>query len=602
MQIIVSLLFLASLALVLVEYTCNAFISISIRSVVQKDHETFLPPPIGSQKKSVCRRKSPGICRAFREDGPVDAYKDFPLSILIQRTLDTVEDAAMHLRRLPYELGWREETDDVSKPEDKTKKTVVVLGSGWAAHAFLKVADASKFNIIVVSPQNHFVFTPMLASAAVGTVEYRSMTEMVRAANPLILEYIEGSAVDVDVDTKKVTVKLAELLVDIGGTGAPTVDLDYDCLIVAAGAKAASAKVPGAADKCLKLKSCDDARRLRTAVGESFEYASRPLISAEERKRRVTFLVVGGGPTGVELAGELSDLISDVTRSKGVYPRLREDAKVVLAHGAPDLLPQFEKELRDEALAALKRRGVDVRLNTRVTSVEETSVKIKTRKDSTLEWENIEESSLPVGLKIWCAGTEPTSFVKQLLEQLPPDSTDPFGRVKVDGWLRPPMNNSDRFGSIFVLGDAASFVNDKDEEGNLEYLPQTAQVAGQQGAYIARLLSRGYDTNRAIPVLTQDNGFIKQDPLTNIWLELRGIWTAPTFSFLNLGLLAYVGGGEALSQVQIGDVKVLKSAGSVAFLLWRSVYLVKQVASRNRILVTFDWIKSALFGRDVTRF
>ena len=89
--------------------------------------------------------------------------------------------------------------------------------------------------------------------------------------------------------------------------------------------------------------------------------------------------------------------------------------------------------------------------------------------------------------------------------------------------------------------------------------------------------------------------------LNAAWLKLRGLDEAQGFRFLNLGILAYVGGGEALSQVELGDVPVFSYAGSVAFILWRSVYLVKQVATRNRVLVTFDWIKSALFGRDITR-
>ena len=92
------------------------------------------------------------------------------------------------------------------------------------------------------------------------------------------------------------------------------------------------------------------------------------------------------------------------------------------------------------------------------------------------------------------------------------------------------------------------------------------------------------------------------DPGLSNWLSLRGLDSAPPFTFLNLGLLAYVGGGEALTQVQIGDKNVVSKAGSIGFFLWRSVYLVKQVATRNRVLVTFDWIKSAMFGRDTTRF
>jgi len=92
------------------------------------------------------------------------------------------------------------------------------------------------------------------------------------------------------------------------------------------------------------------------------------------------------------------------------------------------------------------------------------------------------------------------------------------------------------------------------------------------------------------------------DPQLSAWLKLRGLDVGSPFSFLNLGLLAYLGGGEALSQIQVGDFPLFAYSGSVAFLLWRSVYLVKQVATKNRLLVTFDWIKSSLFGRDMTRF
>uniref|UniRef100_A0A7R9W8S1 External alternative NADH-ubiquinone oxidoreductase-like C-terminal domain-containing protein n=1 Tax=Pseudictyota dubia TaxID=2749911 RepID=A0A7R9W8S1_9STRA len=124
------------------------------------------------------------------------------------------------------------------------------------------------------------------------------------------------------------------------------------------------------------------------------------------------------------------------------------------------------------------------------------------------------------------------------------------------------------------------------------------------------MLSRGYDLAFAQPRLPCEDEFgemdeatcnVFYDPAMNEWLRFRGLDRAPPFGFLNLGMLAYLGGGEALSQVQIGEFPVLAWAGSVAFVLWRSVYLVKQVATRNRMLVTFDWIKSVLFGRDMTR-
>lgn len=514
-----------------------------------------------------------------------------PTETIVQRSLDTVEDAYLHLKRVPYDKGW------LNEPALGNRKTVVVLGSGWAAHAFLKIADTSLLRIIVVSPSNHFVFTPMLASACVGTVEYRSMTEAVRAANPMIENYIEGTATNIDVEKQCITVQIKELLTGIRRGEAPEIEIDYDQLVVAVGCKVADSLVPGAFENCLRLKSCDDARRLRNAIGEAFEYASRPEVKdqpslsdmerdlrRQERRKRLTFCIIGGGPTGVELSGELSDFIKDITKPRtGAYPGLLPDVRILLVHGGDDLVPQFDKDLREHALKSLSDSGVEVRLNTKVTSVVDGLVTLVAKKAGS------ETEIIPSGVTVWAAGTEAVPFTKVLLAQLPAEALGLGGKIVVDRWLRCPMPEASRFGSILVMGDAASFA-----DGD-SYLPQTAQVAGQQGAYTARILDRGYDLSCTPPQLSAVN------PILQRWLSLRGLEKAEGFQFLNLGLLAYVGGGQALTQVQIGDVPVASYAGSISFVLWRSVYLVKQVATRNRVLVTFDWMKSAIFGRDITR-
>lgn len=536
-------------------------------------------------------------------------------------------DIMMHLRRIPYDQGWTAAPHVLD--QDK-RKTVVVLGSGWAAHALLKVADCAKVRLVVVSPSNHFVFTPMLASAAVGTVEYRSMTESVRDANPMMDEYMEGKAIDVNVRDKIVKVQLNSLLDGVQEGNPPVVDLAYDHLIVAVGNQVHDGNVPGARERCLRLKSCDDARKLRTAIGEALEYASRPGLDDEERRRRVTFTVVGGGPTGVELAGELSDFCHDITAANRAYPKLAEHVQVVLIHGGAELLPQFDADLRAEAVRALAARGVKVILNTRVTRVQQGSVSLSTKVLNETTGEPTgqrTEHEMDMGLSVWCAGIAPVPFVDTLLSKLPDAARSAGGRVNVDRWLRPPMPDASLMGSVMVLGDAASRPSRRrtpqDNDSTVPLLPQTAQVAGQQGAYVARLLTRGYNLTAPVPVLpnrrrrhNRDGGddaasdgddedsateHASDDPSLEAWLAFRGLQRAPGFSFLNLGLLAYLGGGKALSQVQIGNVPVFSYAGSVAFVLWRSVYLVKQVATRNRVLVTLDWIKSALFGRDTTR-
>lgn len=502
---------------------------------------------------------------------PLNQAHDLPLDVLYERLWDTAEDALLHAKRIPYDKGWIQEDEPPTNIP-----TVVVLGSGWAAHALLKVADTQQMRIVVVSPTNHFVFTPMLASASVGTVEYRSMTEAVRAANPMIQAYWQGTALDVDPIQQTVQVQLSEFLGD-----APTnVTIHYDHLVVAVGCKVNDRLVPGADQYALRLKSCEDARQLRNAIGECLESACRPVDRPDERRRRVTFGIVGGGPTGIELAGELSDFIQDVTVPRvGSYASLKDDIRVVLIHGGSELVPQFDKELRKHALETLRKGGVEVRLETRVQEVGDGFLRL-------LDKNTGEESTLETGVTVWAAGTGPVPFIDTLLEKLPEEARGEGGKVTVDQWLRCPTPTPEAFGSILVLGDAAHFA-----DGPNSALPQTAQVAGQQGAYVARLLNRGHDLTSTPPRLEAPSA----------WMQWRKLEDAPGFSFLNLGLLAYLGGGQALSQIQLGDVPIAQYAGSISFALWRSVYLVKQVATRNRVLVTFDWMKSAIFGRDITR-
>ena len=156
------------------------------------------------------------------------------------------------------------------------------------------------------------MFYVVLASSAVGTVEYRSMTEAARAANPLIENYIEAKAIDVDVVNKTLKIKLETLLEDTRSGEPPISEIQYDKLVVAVGCKVLDTIVKGADKYCYKLKSCEDARKLRAAIGECLEFGSRPCVApdstiskeeAQERQKlrrmRLTWVIVGAGPTGV---------------------------------------------------------------------------------------------------------------------------------------------------------------------------------------------------------------------------------------------------------------------------------------------------------------
>jgi NADH dehydrogenase FAD-containing subunit len=278
--------------------------------------------------------------------------------------------------------------------------------------------------------------------------------------------------------------------------------------------------------------------------------------------------------------------LRDTTRPRvGLFSRLRDDIKVVLIHGGDELVQQFDPKLRQHALKSLRRQGVDVRLNTYVEECGDGFLRLKDKHTG-------KQELLLNGLTVWAAGVGPVPFVEKLLDKLPSEACGPNGRILIDQWMRCKVPQTVKTGSVLILGDAAAYSSDN----NKGYLPQTAQVAGQQGAFVARLLDRSYNMTMTPPAISKTD----MSPMS-VWMRIRGLKEAACFDFLNLGLLAYVGGSEALSQIEIGDVPILSYAGSISFILWRSVYLVKQVATRNRVLVTFDWIKSFIFGRDVTR-
>lgn len=277
--------------------------------------------------------------------------------------------------------------------------------------------------------------------------------------------------------------------------------------------------------------------------------------------------------------------MKDITKDRvGAYHKLKGEVQIVLVEGGPCLVPPFEQRLRDHAFESLKKEGVDVRLNTFVKEVGDGYIRLQHKDGGDIE-------TFETGFSVWAAGITPAPFVETLLSKLPEEARGPRGRVKVDKWLRCPTPTKETFGSILVMGDAAAF-----ESGDEQVLPQTAQVAAQQGAFVARMLDRGYDLSTTPPFLKD-----KEDDSVNAWVKARGLEEAPGFRFLNLGILAYLGEGKALSQIHLGDVPIFSYAGSVAFMLWRSVYLVKQVATRNRVLVLFDWLKCKIFGRDITR-
>jgi len=545
---------------------------------------------------------------------------------LIDKIFDTVEDVSLMFRR--HFAQYSTDANALSEwndPDQSHKPRVLVIGSGWASHAFIKCIDTDLYRVLVISPTNYFVFTPMLASSSVGTTEVRSIVESIRESNPTV-KFLEGKGLDMDAESKRLKVAMGEgdiIPNDDDDEEKEVIEVPYDIAIFAPGVGpiSSSRHIPGLSPQNVYfLKSINDSRRLRSAVIGLLENASQPNLSDEERKRLLTFVITGGGPTGVELTGELTDFLNDVTGKKNSgsdrqniapFASLGKYIGIKLIQRGADLLPMFDEGLRESAKIALEKAGVEVMISTRVDNIQSSEMIVVTNEDG-------EKENIRCGIIVWAAGTKPVQLSEKLLSNLDKDSLDKGlitmpssmserGRIPVDRWQR-VLGAAP--GSLLAIGDASGTVGE-----DTSYLPQTAQVAAQQGAYVARLLNRRYSLRRGDSSLLDED--LPEDTSNELFLpppksfeaeeddfikfKLRGHVIAKPFQFLNLGQLAYTGGGEALSQVELGNKKLFSQAGSVGFLLWRSVYVVKQVSTKSRILVIFDWCKTKIFGRDVTR-
>jgi len=532
----------------------------------------------GRRRRPWCRRNL-GAQKALRDD----------LALVADEALSTIEDAWIHATRVsPWLSGPAALHGDHDGPEHlpeqrleapvdgpTSRRRIVVLGTGWAAHAIAKVIDASNVDVCFVSPRNYFVFTPLLAAASVGTVECRSILEPIRSANPTVRFY-QGQCSAINLKGRCITVKP---MADAHGG---EFHMPYDTLVLAVGVRPACHAVPGVNEHCLFLKDVEDARSIRRRVTACLETADLP-STMKDKKKLLTFVVIGGGPTGCEFCGELQDFVrNDLQR---FYPKLAPFMRILLVHRGQTILPAFGPDLKEAARETLEAQAIEVMTGTSVKEVMADAIRVARKTEA-----GMEEETIPCRLCVWAAGNAGQDIVTSLREQLPiqaESSTGETARLLVDEWLRV---QGVKDGSIMALGDCSRIA------GLSPPLPQTAQVAAQQGAYVARLLNRCYDLGASGPPrLPQDA------PIAQL-ARARGQTEAPCFNFLDLGRLAYLGKANAVAEINLGSTAVSHSAGRAAYVLWRSVYVVKQVSLRNRILVLFDWAKTRVFGRDLTDF
>ena len=333
----------------------------------------------------------------------------------------------------------------------------------------------------------------------------------------------------------------------------------YDHLVVACGVQSSDFGLAGVSKYTHYLKEISDSKAIKQNILDCFELATIPETDDAEVERLLTFVAVGGGPTGVEFIGELTDFVTqDVVR---LYPRLKSKVKIVIVNSSPSLLSTFDKNLQEIALQKLTTSGVTVILNARVIEVSDGSLKYKIKSNDP---NNNDENEIRFGVCVWAAGTASKPLIKTISSALGENQNEYFvkngGKLAVDGYYRVLDDDDNERGTIFALGDCCYCIEN-------ESCPQTAQVAAQQGAYLARLFNREYNFAESIPSIKEN--MFELDPLKFSYLYLRNITSARPFKFINLGTLAYIGESEAVAKVQIGDSGVsVTSSGYSAFLLW----------------------------------
>ncbi|CAJ2505971.1 Uu.00g001010.m01.CDS01 [Anthostomella pinea] len=471
------------------------------------------------------------------------------------------------------------------------KERVVILGSGWAGYAFARTLDPNKFERIIISPRSYFVFTPLLAGTSVGTLEFRAVLESVRRLG--LVNFHQGWADDIDFSRKTIHVEantsddlasrtrlLMKRSQDPAEKG-PMFDVQYDKLVVAVGAYSQTFGIEGVKEHANFLRDIGDARKIRMKVLQSFEKATLPITTNEEKRKLLHFAIVGGGPTGIEFAAELHDLVhEDLAKT---YPDLIKLVNITVYDVAPKVLPMFDQKLAKYAMDTFGREGIAVKTEhhlTRIRPDEDCEGCLK------LKIQEYGEEEVGAGIVVWSTGLMQNPLVKKMeskvIQRLSP-SGDAFSAeemqiqkdpktksIVTDSHLRVTMvpagsqENANEMVKGSLLPDVYGIGDCTVIKG--QGLPATAQVASQQATHLAKRLNKGD---------------VDQTP----------------FKFKNWGTMTYLGNWTAIHQSSADEL-----TGWAAWVLWRTAYLTKSMSLRNKIMVPVYWAMSWIFGRDISRF
>ncbi|KAK3353679.1 hypothetical protein B0T25DRAFT_480134 [Lasiosphaeria hispida] len=537
-----------------------------------------------------------------------------------------------------------DDTEEMQKQKDKPK--LVILGGGWGSVALLKELNPDNYHVTVISPTNYFLFTPMLPSATVGTLELKSLMEPIRRIiHDVKGHFIRASADDVDFSARLVEVSQ----VDCNGRE-ERFYVPYDKLVIGVGSVTNSHGVKGL-ENCHFLKDISDARRIRNKIIQNLEVSCLPTTTDEERRRLLSFVVCGGGPTGVEFAAEIFDLLNeDLTLH---FPRLlRNEISVHLIQSRDHILNTYDETLSKYAEERFARDQVEVLTNSRVGEVRPDSIVFSQKRDDGA----VVTKEIPMGFCLWSTGVSQSDLCQRLAEKLGDTQTNRHA-LETDTHLR---LNGTPLGDVYAIGDCSTVQNnvadhivsflrrlawkqgkdpeslelhfkdwrsvaaqvkkqfpqavghlkrldklfqeyDKDQSGTLGFgelrellkqidskltsLPATAQRANQQGQYLAHKFNKLARAQEGLAA----NDIIEGDLDAAVY---------KAFEYKHLGSLAYIGNSAVFDFGQGWNM----AGGLWAVYAWRSIYFAQSVSFRTRVLMAMDWAKRSMFGRDLSSF
>ena len=423
----------------------------------------------------------------------------------------------------------------------KTKKRVVVLGGGFAGLECIRRLESYfmrefDIEIVLVSEDNFLLFTPMLPQVASGMIETRHIIMPIRALIEKTIFY-EDRVRNIDPFGKIVTLS--------GTSEKRGISLHYDFLVISLGSQTNFFGLTNVEEHAYTMKTLNDAMILRNRIIDMLEQAeneTNPIL----KKSLLTFVVVGAGFAGIETAGELIDFVLDARK---YYPHIsKQDIRVVVLEALSSILPGFSEKLAKFAYEKLIQRGIDIRLNTAVTSFDGTEVLVKSLENR--ENKNIE--AIQTKTLVWTAGVTPVDTIKNSIFKTEK------GKIIVNEFLELPD-----FPSVFAIGDCCQTI---DPITKKPYAP-TAQLAEAHAKIAAH----------------------------NLYALIRNK-QKKNFEYKSKGQMAIIG-----KRSGIASVFGMNIHGFLAWWLWRSVYLSKISRLEKRVRVLLDWTIDLFFDRDISR-